>query len=477
MASTSSVMPPLPHIAILVCVLQYGLGPWAAHYYPAANPEYAVSNPERYFAYAVPALVAIAFGWFLGCIGLYSRPQPQYLLKGHSLAERDLNRLLWGGLALHLILRSRELGGLGVLFLLLANLRFVGAMGLMLLRAPGWKWKAMLLLILELSASVGSGLFHDMILWAMSFFALYAFTRRISRPAYLMWLALIALSVFLLNDAKWQIRQSTWFGGGAINVFGSEVPMNRWNRPFVGGLCLAQSATKLLSGGFGEDSLGDACMRFNQGWIVDRVLQHVPANEPYARGETVLSSLKAALLPRILAPDKRGAGGREFMTRFADYTPFEDTSMSIGFVGEIYANFGRTGGILGCGVYALLLALGFRLLGLRARKSVVWWSLVFYIAHLAIKAETDIGTAMNYVVKAAVVALAAVYCLPHLRYELLGRAGQEPGKLLKRRAGPRLQSGSVAADVPSSEGSERVVLRSKLEKLSGATTAHVDTRL
>ena len=110
------------------------------------------------------------------------------------------------------------------------------------------------------------------------------------------------------------------------------------------------------------------------------------------------------------------------MQRFADYTPFEDTSMNLGFAGEMYANFGYSGGIVGCGIYALILGLLFRWVTVRAQTSPLWWAIAAYVGHWALKAETDIGAVLNYLVKAAVVVFVVVMCLPALRAELAGRA-------------------------------------------------------
>ena len=445
MATTSAALPPFPHISILICAIQYGLAPWASNYFPPLNSEYWIPDFHRYFAYAGPALIAIVLGWLLGCLGLHYKPLEVPRPKGRSLADRDLNWMLWGGLALKLAAGSRDFGGLGFVVVLLADLRFVGAMGLMLLRAPGWKWRAILLLGLESSGAVGSGSFHELILWSVSFFALYAFTWRLSTSVCLAWIVGLGLGVFLLNDSKWQIRQSIWFGEGGVKVFGREIAMSNWNRPLVGALCLIQSGTKALTGGFDEDSTGDMVMRFNQGWIIDRVLQHVPDREPFAHGETIVSAFKASLLPRFLAPNKQMAGGKVFMARFADYALSEDTSMNLGFAGEMYANFGYWGGIFGCGIYALLLALTFRWIILRVSTSPLWWAFWIYGAHWALKAETDVGSVLNYMVKAAVVVSLVIACMPALRAELAGR----PLLPRKRPGGERRQN-------PKPGGVERV---------------------
>ena len=264
-------------------------------------------------------------------------------------------------------------------------------------------------------------MFHSLILWLLSLLAVYLFMRRPSLGLTWIWLAILALGVLIIQDVKYQVRQAVWEGTETVSVFGHEVGISSWNRPIIGGLCIAQGAVRILSGEISEESFSDMIMRYNQGWIIDRVMRRVPSEEPYARGETLKSALKAALLPRVLAPNKQMAGGKAFMQRFAGYTPFEDTSMNIGFAGEMYANFGYWGGIMGCGVYALLLGLCYRWVAIRAQTSPLWWALAVYVGHWAFKAEADIGAVLNYLTKAALVAFLVVMCLPALRAELIGR--------------------------------------------------------
>lgn len=413
---------PFPHLGVLVCAVQYGLAPWAAWYYPAENPIYSISDYSRYFSYAGPALLAISLAWTASLVGLKLGGQRLFRSKGFPKLARELDWLLWGGIALKLAVGSAQLGGVAFLILLLADLRFIGAIGLMLLGAPGWRWRVAVLFTLEASSSVAAAMFHEMVLWGLSFFIAWLFVRRPHLLVFLAWLLLVCGGVFVLNDAKWQIREATWLGGGGrVQTFGADLYMTKWNRSLVGALCMVESATKLFTGGYGNDSVGDMVMRFNQGWIIDRILQHVPAEEPYAHGKTVITAFEAALLPRVLAPNKQMAGGKGFMERYADYTLVEGTSMNLGFAGEMYANFGYWGGIVGCGLYALVLALGFRWLALRAQTSPLWWAVLAYVGHWALKAETDIGAVLNYIVKAAIVVYVVSMCLPAFHAELTGR--------------------------------------------------------
>jgi hypothetical protein len=50
----------------------------------------------------------------------------------------------------------------------------------------------------------------------------------------------------------------------------------------------------------------------------------------------------------------------------------------------------------------------------------LWWAIAAYAGHWALKAETDVGSVMNYVTKASLVVFAVTLCLPAFKAELRG---------------------------------------------------------
>ena len=69
----------------------------------------------------------------------------------------------------------------------------------------------------------------------------------------------------------------------------------------------------------------------------------------------------SALIPRIFFAEKPVAGGQAYMAKYAGMF-LSGTSMDLGYAGEMYANFGYWGGLVGCAVYCLAFALLFRAL-------------------------------------------------------------------------------------------------------------------
>jgi hypothetical protein len=452
---------PLPHIVILIASLQYGLAPWASNFYPSIYPDYQINDLQEYFTYAGPVLAAITVGFLASGVGLrLGAPSTERPAATPQLLQ-ELDILLWGGMAAD-FLGSGIGGNLAFVVVLLGALRFVGVIGWMIVEARGWKWRLGALLLYEVYVAANIGMFHDLILWGLSLLAIYVFLHRVKRLAFVAALASLVAGVFFLQDAKWTLRAGIWDEGGEIVIFGKPRTFTDWTRPFEVPLCLIDSATKLFTGGYTDESIGDSVTRFNQGWIIDHVMHHVPSEEPYARGETLWAAVYATLLPRILAPDKLIVNGRVNMERFAGHAMTGGTSMNLGFAGEMYANFGRLGGIIGCGVYALVLGLFFRWAAVLSQRSPFWWAIGVYCGHWAFKAETDIGGVMNYVVKAAFLAFVVTLCMPALRAELMGNG------LKIRNRKSRLES--ARPDLPVGSPFEPVRLASSAAK-SGIDTA------
>jgi len=92
--------------------------------------------------------------------------------------------------------------------------------------------------------------------------------------------------------------------------------------------------------------------------------------------------------------------------------------MGLGYAGEMYANFGYWGGLLGVGLYGLLLGLGFLFIYKMALKSALWWAWGAYIFLVAVKAESTVGFVLNWSVKAVIVMGLVLLVSPAMRQTL-----------------------------------------------------------
>lgn len=438
---TYDVLAPFPHIAILITGLQYVLAAWLSFYYPADNPVYNIG--ERlpvYLAYAGWVVTAVCIGWAVSLWQLPRRTFPPVPASAALLAQLDM--LLWFGIFCTLFSHFVQLGGLNFVLILCANLRYLGALGRMLVSGAGWRWRIGLVLMLEALLAVHGGMFHGLLLWSASVFAFYIYQRHPGRGFVLGCIAVGIMLLPPLEEAKFYIRGKEWSGDESqASLFSMATVENTgdWMQKLGSGLI------KSAEGDWDPDFMSYIMVRYNQGWIINRVMETVPAAEPYAEGATLIADLKASVLPRIFFPGKLLAGGKANMERYANYTLSESTSMNLGYAGEMYANFGYWGGIAGCFVYALLLGLAFRWICRRAALNPLWWAFVPYVGLVGLKAEEGVGDVWNWLAKAAVVSAGIYYTFPAIRAALSRSRTEGPPQLTRKSKSRRLREEAAQA--------------------------------
>lgn len=435
---SSRLIVALPHIAILIACLQYVFAAWLAFYFPPNNPTYDIgAGLPIYLSYAGPVVVALVLGWALALVRL--RPATQSAEGVSSGLSIELDLLLAVGLFASVAGRFVDIPSLNFVFLLLGNLRYAGVFGRMIMKGPGWGWRMAFVLSTQAVIAAGSTMFHDLLLWSAWSFVLWIYVFRPKPQIILAVVALGVLSLPALQEAKWRVRSPLDDDPLTQDAIAGDEP-DRLQQTVNWLQYLVPAFGHTLTGNLDPDFLGGTAMRYNQGWIVNRVMQVVPEVEPYARGETLKDAAVAAVLPRVIAPNKEMAGGREEMLQYANMDIGDTTSMTLGFAGEMYANFGPWGGVIGCGVYALFFGLMFRWFCVRAFRHPLWWSLVPFVFYAALKAEDDVAFVLNWTVKAAVVAAAVVFVLPNFRRALFHSVSAK----MQRPLAPTL---SVASDL------------------------------
>ncbi len=127
-------------------------------------------------------------------------------------------------------------------------------------------------------------------------------------------------------------------------------------------------------------------------------MDRVPKNFSFANGQTILTSVAASIVPRFLWPDKPETGGRDNIKRFWGID-LGSVSMNLGPIGEAYANFDRTGGIIYMFFYGLFLnfILSMILKLADRRPTLVLWLPVLFL--YAVVVEGDLLMVMNWLLK------------------------------------------------------------------------------
>ena len=238
--------------------------------------------------------------------------------------------------------------------------------------------------------SLGSGLFHDLLLWGSFFLMIYFLTYPKKFWVRLLIIGCSLTFAYFIQIAKNDYRELLWSGqlaeNSKIGAFITTINKNI-NKPED----------------LAETQFGNNVVRINEGWIIARIMDNVPSRVPYANGETVKDALIASLLPRFLDPNKAIAGGHDNMLKYTGMELNASTSMDISEVGEAYANFGAAGGM----IFMLLLGLFFNWVVARlARWGNKYPDLIFWLPLIflqVVKAETSLVTVLNHLAKALLV--------------------------------------------------------------------------
>ncbi len=218
----------------------------------------------------------------------------------------------------------------GFVFTLFGSFKFVG---LFMLILGDNKLKPLSLFIVLSSiilTSLGEAMFHDLLIWLLFMGAVFSIKYKPSN--YLKFglaVLFIGISIFI-QMLKGDYRDATWKEGkdGSISTF------------------TATTKTKSEKNElFTLEKLKVSNIRINQGFIITNIMNNVPEKENYANGAELIQILEAAILPRVVAPNKLNAGDRLFFMKWAGF-PIGSTSMGLSSIGDGYVNFGKFGGIV-----------------------------------------------------------------------------------------------------------------------------------
>jgi len=375
---------PLLQLTALIATLQWLVGPILNYNTPYEYGKYQMYVGEAvYFSYALPATCMYVVIMLVVGASVKQKQLLQQLDRRNFLAIGFMLNVI--SLAA-MFAAPRFSGGLQFALFLLTQFRYVGALYFLFSRHE----LRFLLVAFSLSplliTSLNTGMFHDLLLWLAIIFCYWFAQRKWSSGMKLVALSASACVLFSIQAIKQEYRAQ----------------LRRGADP---------SITRLLSeyvtpGGraFEEDILTQVVIRLNQGWIISAILSNVPDQEPFASGETLKDAVISALMPRLLFPEKKQAGGRENFRRFTGLQIGGETSMGISPLGEAYANFGEFGGVLLMAGFGAFFAATFSatlVYVVRRPAFFFWLPLLFY---QSIKAETEFLVVLNQLSKGAIVA-------------------------------------------------------------------------
>jgi hypothetical protein len=379
-----------PDLITAACCLQWIIAPWLAEAYPSRMLVYHMAIPAtEYLKYSIPATVALWIGLHLPVARRLSR---NWVMPEIEPLSKPVRRVLDAAILIGFVFdyyNNLVPMQWRFLFYIVASFRFVGALGWMVTRTPGWKLRVIGVMVHLLAIQSTGGLFYLVIHWGGYFLLVHAFMRS--------WRGMLAVSLVagilglaLLQTVKPAFRSSLADNPGPVEAV-TRLGTMMWERAQEGDV-MDPSA-----------DFGETLVRFNQGWIIARIMSHVPRNEPYAKGGTITDAAIFSIVPRFLVPSKLVGASRDIFRRFTDIDLPVSTRMGLGIIGEFYANFGILGGIFCTFIYGCLIGWVFLFFADRAQRNPLWWAVAPMILLPAVEPGFNLEDIANHMVKAGVI--------------------------------------------------------------------------
>lgn len=385
---------PVIELLLTVAALQWIVGPYLDYRSSAKHYKYFMYvSEETYMHFVVPSLILFACGSLLFLkkydVGTYFSEIGKKLKESYNLPYWLIG---FGFLAS--TLQNYVPSSLGFVFHLVSQFKYIGLVYLFFRKEEGnRKWIIFcIIFLITFSASVQSGMFHDLFLWSVLLFSFVVYSLGLSFTKRFITIVLGISLAFLVQSVKAEYRAIVWskeFKGDKIDLFLSLVTSKIYN---------------IEKEKADEEELNTVNARLNQGWIISAILYNVPVSEPYAGGETIQDAVYSSLLPRFLNPDKKDfSDRRENFIRFTGLELGTGVSMGTSVIGEAYANFGSTGAMIFMFFWGFFLCF---IVNQVIRLSdthpslILWLPLIFL---QVVKAETELLVVLNHLVKACVI--------------------------------------------------------------------------
>lgn len=382
---------PVLDISFVIAGLQWIIGPYFDYLTTVTHQKYYMYVSEDiYMSIAVPLFLALITPYYLIS---YFRPIKLNLKFNDNLDNLALILIgigVFSSIAANILPRS-----LAFVFFLLKNLIFVGTSIILIQNNKRYRIIAYLSILWLLYSSIKTGLFHNLILWGIFLFFIWAIKKKIKKIYAIIIFIMAFFGASILQSIKNDFREQISSSGNPISLFSKMVVD-------------AIFENKILSS---EEKANDLNVRLNQGWIISAIIDNVPKNEPFAKGQTVTEAIKSSFLPRFLSKEKTKATGRENFLRFTGLYLREDTSMGISILGEAYANYGKNGGAIFMFFWGLFLVFFWMFLCQFQQHT---HELLFFIPLIflqAIKAESELVIVLNHLIKASIIAFGIIFLI------------------------------------------------------------------
>ncbi len=370
----------------LMCV-QFFIGPVLAYngldQYQYIH--YKMKIPEAaYFGYAIPAVLAFIIGLHLNAGKLKGEIVNE---KGISLFVERNPKLPYLFIVLGFL--SSVFSGffsseLAFVFYLMGSVKFIGLF-LLVLGTKELKLLPMIVVIGSIiSSSLGEGMFHDLLTWIIFIGAVFAIRYKFGFNTKLTGSIAFILIAVTIQVMKGSYRSATTSGREEAGIETFSKLYDQQNE---------------RSSIFSFERLAPSTVRINQGFIITNIMNTVPAKVPFSNGAEMYQVFEAAIMPRILAPNKLSAGDRALFVKYSGIKLTVGTSMGLSSLGDAYLNFGIVGGCFFMFLLGLLYSTILNIFHKHSRTYpvlILFTALVFYFP---IRPDCELQTILGHLFK------------------------------------------------------------------------------
>jgi len=392
---------PIKELIILIMLMQMVASPIIVYYYLDNKVPFPMDVDEHFYvSYVFFCIVLFIIGLFFPIVK--QKNIGPLLVSKLKMSERYNGK--FGIILIVIGMVSGALvdffpGSLQFMVFLFENCKYIGAFYLFF---SNNKFKYLWIIIvygLLIYETIGGGLFINLFIWGFLFSIIITLKYNINLLLKTFLFLSGILVAFFIQSFKTEYREVIWDGKG--QSYTTETMTKQ--EIFLEMAAAKSENTKDL---YKYSNYSNFISRLNQGWILAKVLAYVPLKEPFTNGETVLSDIRASIVPRILDPGKTIAGGKEGAEKFLRFTGkhlIKGTRMTIGVLGDAYVNFGLVGGVVFMFCFGLFLNF---LLGLIYRISAKYPSLILWIPFIffyAMRAGNEFVVILNFITKSSIV--------------------------------------------------------------------------
>ena len=368
-----------------------------------------------YFAIAIPGFLCFYAGMNLLKTRIFT-PRIDKVKRDAKNNESVLVNFVFIGLILRLF-SSVFPGELAFFIYLLSSIRFVGAFALFSHDSKKY-WKLVAaLLILELYFGAIAAMYHDAVMWVLFFSLFFVYTTKPTVSFRLIGLVGCVVFILFIQGLKGTYRTRVT-ETGTSNL----------------GLILETSSDISNDIGSEENILG-SLNRGNQAWIFASTKERMDRIGDFQGLHILGIYAEAALLPRILAPDKLIAGDKKIFNTYSGHHINQDTSMGLGVFADGYIAYGYWGVMFFTFGLGLLFNITFRIIESWAKLSEFYVLMVLPLLNYAIRPDCELQTTINHLVKGLIVFGILVTLT---KFNFVINAGTNKSSQLKRAVLPDL---------------------------------------